>query len=67
MTAEFDPYRNALHESDLALSQLLNGLTTPTILNPTIFIVFGDHGEAFGQHGGKSAEQFFSVRVRPVL
>jgi phosphoglycerol transferase MdoB-like AlkP superfamily enzyme len=52
--AEFDHYRNALHETDLAIAQLVSALHTPTIINPTILIVIGDHGEAFGQHGGNA-------------
>jgi len=49
---EFDRYRNALHETDLALAQLVSGLSSPEIINPTLLVVFADHGEAFGQHGG---------------
>lgn len=52
--AEFDRYRNALHEADLALGQLIDALGNPTVINPTLLIVFSDHGEAFGQHGGNS-------------
>lgn len=51
---EFGRYQNALHETDLAITQLLDALRAPSILNPTLLMVFGDHGEAFGQHGGNA-------------
>src|SRR5262249_15050267 len=37
---------------DEALGELLNGLRTRGLDQDTLFIIFGDHGEAFGQHEG---------------
>ncbi len=52
--AEFDRYRNSIHETDVALGALINGLRAPTIHNSTLLIVIADHGEAFGQHDGNT-------------
>ena len=45
-------YLNALHEGDLALEELFDGLRTRGLDRSTIIVVIGDHGEAFGQHDG---------------
>jgi arylsulfatase A-like enzyme len=50
---EFDRYRNALHETDAALGQIITALDRLHELDRTMFVVFGDHGEAFGQHDGQ--------------
>jgi lipoteichoic acid synthase len=44
-------YLSALHEGDRALGDLLRGLDRRGLLESTLVIVMGDHGEAFGQHG----------------
>jgi lipoteichoic acid synthase len=44
-------YLNALHDADDALRQLVSGLKKRGILNSTLIVVVGDHGESFGQHG----------------
>jgi arylsulfatase A-like enzyme len=49
---EIGRYRNALHEGDAALGDLLNGLRQRGLDDSTMIIVLGDHGEAFGQHPG---------------
>jgi arylsulfatase A-like enzyme len=48
-STEFGRYRNAIHETDEALGDFLAALPRDTVV-----MVFGDHGEAFGQHGGNS-------------
>ena len=45
-------YRNALHYSDDALGQFLEGLRRRRLDHQTLFLVLGDHGEAFGEHPG---------------
>jgi hypothetical protein len=45
-------YRNALHYSDAALGQLLEGLRQRRLDRQTVFVLVGDHGEAFGEHPG---------------
>lgn len=53
-------YRNALHYSDVALGQLLDGLKARGLLDNTIIVVTGDHGQAFGDiHRGNYTHKFF--------
>jgi phosphoglycerol transferase MdoB-like AlkP superfamily enzyme len=47
-------YLNGLHEGDEALKELVEGLQKRNLLNSTLIIVVGDHGEAFGRHGQTS-------------
>ncbi|MEX2282572.1 MAG: sulfatase [Gemmatimonadota bacterium] len=49
---EVGRYKNALHEGDAALGELLEGLRARGLDASTTIIVIGDHGEAFGQHPG---------------
>ena len=55
---EFGRYRNALHEGDAALGTLMQGLQQRGLAEQTVWIVFGDHGEAFGQHEGNYGHTF---------
>ena len=55
---ELGRYRNALHDGDAALGALAAGLQTRGLDRDTIWIVFGDHGEAFGQHRGNYGHTF---------
>src|SRR5262245_3068313 len=67
---EVDRYRNALHFGDAAIGKLFAGLESRGLDTNTLFVIFGDHGEAFGQHKGNYAHTFFiydeNVRV-PLL
>jgi hypothetical protein len=56
---DFWRYMNALHESDAAFGALVNGLDRRHLLENTLFVVFGDHGEAFGEHPGNFAHTLF--------
>jgi hypothetical protein len=64
-------YLNALHEGDEALGELLGGLRKLGLEDDTLVIVFGDHGEAFGEHPGNFAHTLFiheeNVRVPYVI
>jgi arylsulfatase A-like enzyme len=66
-TEDSDRYRNALHYADAALGQLLDGLRSRGLEQQTLFVIFGDHGEAFGQHQGNYGHTLFlyeeNVRV----
>jgi len=68
---EAGQYLNAVHEGDAALGRLVTGLRTRGLDEQTMFIVFGDHGEAFGQHDGNSGHSLFifdeNVRVPLVI
>jgi phosphoglycerol transferase MdoB-like AlkP superfamily enzyme len=57
--AESDRYLNALHYSDASLGTLLEGLRDRGLDQDTLFVVFGDHGEAFDQHEGNYGHSFF--------
>ncbi len=48
--AKLEKYLNGLHRADEALQALVAGLEARGILNQTLIIVTGDHGEAFGRH-----------------
>jgi glucan phosphoethanolaminetransferase (alkaline phosphatase superfamily) len=52
-------YRNALHYADAALGQLLDGLRRRGLYDNTLFLIFGDHGEAFGEHDGNYGHTLF--------
>jgi phosphoglycerol transferase MdoB-like AlkP superfamily enzyme len=69
--SEINRYRNALHYADRALGQLLSGLRERGLDDSTLFVICGDHGEAFGQHAGNNGHTFFlyeeNVRVPLVL
>ena len=68
---DFTRYLNALREGDDALGLLLDGLRALGRDNETLVIVFGDHGEAFGEHPGNFAHTLFiqeeNVRVPYVI
>jgi hypothetical protein len=55
---EFGRYRNALRYGDAALGALMRGLDVRGLAQKTLWIVFGDHGEAFGQHDGNYGHTF---------
>ena len=69
--SDFWRYMNTLHESDAAFGALVDGLRQRRLLENTLFVVFGDHGEAFGEHPGNFAHSLFiheeNVRVPLVM
>ncbi|MCB0190913.1 MAG: sulfatase [Anaerolineae bacterium] len=46
----FNRYLNALHHSDKTLGRLMDVLKKQDLLETTLVVVVGDHGEAFGRH-----------------
>jgi arylsulfatase A-like enzyme len=64
---EIDRYRNALFFGDAALGIFFQELRKRGLYDQTVFIVCGDHGEAFGQHNGNYGHTMFvneeNVRV----
>ena len=58
VTAEVDQYRNALHYGDVSLGALMEGLRARGLEENTVWVVYGDHGEAFGQHQGNYGHTF---------
>ena len=69
--SDFWRYMNSLHESDAAFGALVDGLRQRHLLENTLFVVFGDHGEAFGEHPGNFAHTLFiheeNVRIPLVI
>ncbi|HLF84035.1 MAG TPA: sulfatase, partial [Blastocatellia bacterium] len=57
--AESDRYLNALHYADESLGALIKGLRERGLKDRTLFVIFGDHGEAFGQHEGNYGHSLF--------
>jgi len=53
-----DRYRNAVHYGDAALGALIHGLRARGLEDRTLWVIFGDHGEAFGQHDGNYGHTF---------
>lgn len=47
----FNRYLSALRESDRAIGNILRALEQKGLLDSTLVVVLGDHGEAFAQHG----------------
>ncbi len=64
-------YLNALRYADAALGQLADGLKERGVYTNTLFVMYGDHGEAFGQHDGNFGHTFFlydeNVRVPLII
>lgn len=64
---ELGAYKNALYYGDESLGDLVSGLAARRLLDHTLLVIFGDHGEAFGQHDGNFGHTLFvydeNVRV----
>jgi arylsulfatase A-like enzyme len=58
-TADIDQYRNALHYGDVSLGALVEGLRSRGLEKSTLWVIYGDHGEAFHQHEGNYGHTFF--------
>jgi len=52
-------YRNALHYSDHIIGSLVQELRYRGLLERTLLVIFGDHGEAFGEHAGNFGHSIF--------
>jgi phosphoglycerol transferase MdoB-like AlkP superfamily enzyme len=58
-TDEITQYRNAVHYGDISLGTLIDGLRARGLYANTVWVIYGDHGEAFGQHDGNYGHTFF--------
>jgi arylsulfatase A-like enzyme len=56
---EQDRYLNALYYADSSLRLLIEGLRNRQLDRNSLFVIFGDHGEAFGRHPGNYAHSQF--------
>jgi arylsulfatase A-like enzyme len=52
-------YLNALHYGDAALGRLFEAFRHRGLDANTLFVIYGDHGEAFGQHEGNYGHTLF--------
>lgn len=50
----FERYLRSLHHIDASLGQVRQALSRPGLKERALLVVFSDHGEAFGEHGGKT-------------
>jgi hypothetical protein len=57
-TDDFGRYRNALYYGDASLGALIEGIRARGLQQRTLWIIAGDHGEAFGQHPGNYGHTF---------
>ena len=61
----------ALRYGDASLGALVEGLRARGLAENTLWIILGDHGEAFGRHEGNYGHTFFlydeNVRVPLVI
>jgi lipoteichoic acid synthase len=58
-SVEINQYRNAVHYGDVWLGTLIDGLRARGLEQNTLWIIYGDHGEAFHQHEGNYGHTFF--------
>lgn len=69
--SEFDHYRNDIYVGDQALGLLIDGLAMRGRLDRVLWVIEGDHGEAFEQHPGNVAHSLYvyeeNVRVPLVV
>jgi hypothetical protein len=57
--SELDAYASDLYRGDLALGALEDGLAARGLGDDTVWLLAGDHGEAFQQHPGNFAHTLF--------
>jgi hypothetical protein len=59
-------WQNAVHYADRCLRRLWDGVRSRGLADNTVLVVVGDHGQAFGQHGGNFGHTFevFEENVR---
>jgi arylsulfatase A-like enzyme len=67
---DLSAYKNALHDGDRSIGTIVDGLRARGLDRRTLFVIYGDHGEAFGQHAGNYGHSLFvydeNIRV-PLL
>ncbi|MBL8974551.1 MAG: sulfatase-like hydrolase/transferase [Myxococcales bacterium] len=57
--SEAEHHRNDLYVGDEALGELIDGVRARGLMERTLWIVMGDHGEAFHEHPGNFAHSLF--------
>jgi hypothetical protein len=56
---EEEHHRNDLHVGDEALGELIDGIAARGLMDRTVWLIMGDHGEAFHEHPGNFAHSLF--------
>ena len=54
-----DNYLNSLYHTDRAIELLIEGLKKRSLYKNTLFIFYGDHGQAFFQHPGNMGHNLY--------
>lgn len=49
--SELDKYEACIETTDALIGQMLQGFEHSGLLDSTLFVLVGDHGESFGEHG----------------
>jgi arylsulfatase A-like enzyme len=69
--SDINRYRNALEFGDKSLGVLFEGFHQRKLDDKTVYVIFGDHGEAFGQHDGNFGHSLFiydeNIRVPYII
>ncbi len=52
-------HRNDLYAGDEALGELIDGIVKRGLMDRTLWLIMGDHGEAFQEHPGNFAHSLF--------
>jgi lipoteichoic acid synthase len=58
-TTERDAYINDLRAGDAALGELRAGVEAAGLADDVVWVIMGDHGEAFGEHEGNLAHSLY--------
>jgi lipoteichoic acid synthase len=56
---EEQEHRNDLYAGDEALGELIDGIVKRGLMDRTLWLIMGDHGEAFQEHAGNVAHSLF--------
>lgn len=56
---EAEHHRNDLYAGDEALGELIDGVAARGLMDRTLWLIMGDHGEAFHEHPGNFAHSLF--------
>jgi len=51
LQSELEKYENCIAKSDIVLAEMLESFDKSSLLDSTLFVLVGDHGESFGEHG----------------
>ena len=67
LPVRYGRYLDALRETDRAIGKVLDGWAQRGLLDSTLVVVLGDHGEAFGQHANMAHRYLYEEEVRVPL